>query len=161
MIGILAGKFNEKPKIIEKVKERIVEIVKNEERIIKYVDSISFLAGLFDVEIKVKPMPIQVDIRKTFLYRWGKEEGLKEGLKEGKREGLKEGEQRGIVKGLKEGLIKAILSGVELKFGPSKARQVRSLLVKINDMNKLEKINKQLIRAESWDDFVKVFRNHK
>jgi hypothetical protein len=85
MIGILAGKFNEKPKIIEKVKERIVEIVKNEERIIKYVDSISFLAGLFDVEIKVKPMPIQVDIRKTFLYRWGKEEGLKEGLKEGKR----------------------------------------------------------------------------
>ena len=161
MIGILAGKFNEKPKIIEKVKERIVEIVKNEERIIKYVDSISFLAGLFDVEIKVKPMPIQVDIRKTFLYRWGKEEGLKEGLKEGKREGLKEGEQRGIVKGLKEGLIKAILSGVELKFGPSKARQVRSLLVKINDMNKLEKINKQLTRAESWDDFVKVFRNHK
>jgi hypothetical protein len=26
-------------------------------------------------------MPMQVDIRKTFLYRWGKEEGLKEGLK--------------------------------------------------------------------------------
>jgi predicted transposase YdaD len=131
--------------------------VKNEERIIKYIDSISFLAGLFDIEIKVKPMPIQVDIRKTFLYKWGKEEGLKEG----KREGLKEGEQRGIIKGLKEGLKKAILSGVELKFGPSKARQVRSLLVKINDMNKLERINKQLIRAESWDDFVKVFRNHK
>jgi predicted transposase YdaD len=40
-------------------------------------------------------MPIQVDIRKTFLYKWGKEEGLKEGLKEG--------EQRGLVKGLKEG----------------------------------------------------------
>jgi predicted transposase YdaD len=165
VIGILAGKFKDKPKIIEKVKERIVEIVKNEERIIKYIDSISFLAGLFDIEIKVKPMPIQVDIRKTFLYKWGKEEGLKEGkregLREGLKEGLKEGEQRGIIKGLKEGLKKAILSGVELKFGPSKARQVRSLLVKINDMNKLERINKQLIRAESWNDFVKVFRNHK
>jgi predicted transposase YdaD len=135
--------------------------VKNEERMIKYIDSISFLAGLFDVKIKVKPMPIEVDIRKTFLYRWGKEEGLKEGLKEGKREGLKEGEQRGIIKGLKEGLKKAILSGVELKFGPSKARKVRSFLVKINDINKLEKINKELIRAESWNDFVKVFRNHK
>jgi len=46
-------------------------------------------------EIKLKPMPIEVDIRKTFLYKWGKEEGLKEGLKEG--------EQRGLVKGLKEG----------------------------------------------------------
>jgi predicted transposase YdaD len=161
IIGILAGKFKDKPKIIEKVKKRIVEIVKNEERMIKYIDSISFLAGLFDVKIKVKPMPIEVDIRKTFLYKWGKEEGLKEGLKEGKREGLKEGEQRGIVKVLKEGLIKAILSGVELKFGPSKARKVRSFLVKINDINKLEKINKELIRAESWNDFVKVFRNHK
>jgi hypothetical protein len=31
-------------------------------------------------------MPIQVDIRKTFLYKWGKEEGLKDG------------EQRGIEK---------------------------------------------------------------
>jgi predicted transposase YdaD len=157
IIGILAGKFKDKPKIIEKVKKRIVEIVKNEERMIKYIDSISFLAGLFDVKIKVKPMPIEVDIKKTFLYRWGKEEGLKEG----KREGLKEGEQRGIIKGLKEGLKKAILSGVELKFGPSKARKVRSFLVKINDINKLEKINKELIRAESWNDFVKVFRNHK
>jgi len=157
IIGILAGKFKDKPKIIEKVKERIVEIVKNEERMIKYIDSISFLAGLFDVRIKVKPMPIEVDIRKTFLYRWGKEEGKKEG----KKEGLKEGEQRGIVKGLKEGLIKAILSGIELKFGSSKARQVRSLLVKINDMNQLEKINREVIKAKTWDDFVKVFRNRR
>jgi predicted transposase YdaD len=157
IVGILAGKFKDKPKIIEKVKERIVEIVKNEERMIKYIDSISFLAGLFDVRIKVKPMPIEVDIRKTFLYRWGKEEGKKEG----KKEGLKEGEQRGIVKGLKEGLIKAILSGIELKFGSSKARQVRSLLVKINDMNQLEKINREVIKAKTWDDFVKVFRNRR
>ena len=92
ILGILAGKFKDKPKIIKKVKKRIVEILKNEEKIIKYIDSISFLAGLFDIEIKVKPMPIQVDIRKTFLYKWGKEEGLKEG------------EQRGLVKGEKRGL---------------------------------------------------------
>jgi flagellar biosynthesis/type III secretory pathway protein FliH len=36
-------------------------------------------------------MPIEVDIRKTFLYKWGKEEGLKEGKMEGLKEGLKEG----------------------------------------------------------------------
>jgi predicted transposase YdaD len=68
--------------------------VKNEERIIKYIDSISFLAGLFDVRIKVKPMPIQVDIRKTFLYRWGKEEGIKQGERRGLAKGLKEGEKK-------------------------------------------------------------------
>ena len=38
------------------------------------------LAGLFDVKIEVKPMPIQVDIRKTFLYKWGEEEGRKKRL---------------------------------------------------------------------------------
>jgi predicted transposase YdaD len=85
-------------------------------------------------------MPIQVDIRKTFLYKWGKEEGLKEGKQEGLREGLK----------------KAILSGIKLKFGPSKARQVRKLLVKINDMNQLEKINKELIRAENWQEEINL-----
>jgi predicted transposase YdaD len=58
------------------------------------------LAGLFDIEIKLKPMPIQVDIRKTFLYKWGKEEGLKEGeqrgIEKGKQEGLKEGLRKAI-----------------------------------------------------------------
>jgi hypothetical protein len=34
----------------------------------KYSETIS--------EINLKPMPMQVDIRETFLYRW---EGLKEG----------------------------------------------------------------------------------
>ena len=157
IIGILAGKFNEKPKIIEKVKERIVEIVKNEERMIKYIDSISFLAGLFDIEIKVKPMPIQVDIRKTFLYKWGKEEGLKEG----KREGLKEGEERGIKKGKQEGLKEAILLAVQLKFGKSKIKEVKTLLEKMDNLNRLKKIKRKIIDVKTWDDFIKVFRNYK
>jgi flagellar biosynthesis/type III secretory pathway protein FliH len=114
-------------------------------------------------------MPIQVDIRKTFLYKWGKEEGLKEGeqrgIIKGKQEGLKEGEKRGIVKGkqegLREGLKKAILLDAEAKFGSSKAKRIKNLLAKINDMNSLEKIKKEIIRAERWDDFVKVLRNHK
>jgi len=39
------------------------------------------LSKYFEIisEINLKPMPIQVGIRKTFLYKWGKEEGLKEG----------------------------------------------------------------------------------
>ncbi|MDT7908144.1 MAG: hypothetical protein RRA63_08925 [Candidatus Calescibacterium sp.] len=165
ILGILAGKFKDKPKIIRKVKKRIVEILKNEEKIIKYIDSISFLAGLFDIEIKVKPMPIQVDIKKTFLYKWGKEEGLKEGeqrglLKGEKRglvKGLKEGEKRGLVKGLKE----AILVGIQLRFGDQKAKQIRNFLEKIDDLNHLKKIKREVIRAENWEDFIKVFRNHK
>ena len=106
-------------------------------------------------------MPIQVDIRKTFLYKWGKEEGLKEGLKEGEQKGIIKGIKQGKREGLKEGLKKAILLDIEAKFGSSKAKRIKNLLAKINDMNSLEKIKKEIIKAETWDDFVRVFRNHK
>jgi predicted transposase YdaD len=145
ILGILAGKFKDKPQIINKVKRRIAEIVKNEVEIAKYIDSISFLAGLFDVKIKVKPMPIQVDIRKTFLYKWGKEEGLKEGKQKGKQEGLKE----------------AILLDVQIKFGRSKIKELKTLLEKVDDVNYLKKIKRKIIEAKNWDDFIKVIRDHK
>jgi len=141
IVGILAGKFKDKPQTIEKVKERTVEIVKNEKEIAKYIDGISFLAGLFDVKIEVKPMPIQVDIRKTFPYKWGKEEGLKEG----KQEGLKE----------------SILMIVRVRFSSSKAKQIKKLLEKIDDIKYLKKIETEAIKAKTWDDFIKVVRNHK
>ena len=137
IVGILAGKFKDKPEIIKKVKKRIVEIVKDEEEIAKYIASVSFLAGLFDIKIEVKPMPIEVDIRKTFLYKWGKEEGKHEGLKE------------------------AILLGTQIKFGKSKVKEVKNLLGKIDDLNLLKKIKRRIIEAKTWDDFVRIFRNHK
>jgi predicted transposase YdaD len=113
--------------------------VKNEEEIAKYIDSISFLAGLFDVEIEVKPMPIEVDIRKTFLYKWGKEEGKQEG----KQEGLKE----------------AILLDAQIKFGKSKVKEVKDILEKVDDVNHLKKIKRKIIEAKTWEDFIKVFKN--
>jgi predicted transposase YdaD len=92
-------------------------------------------------EINLKRMPIQIDIRKTLFYKWGEKEGEK--------------------KGLKEGLKKAILLGIQLKFGSSKAKLIKSLLDKINDINRLEKIKKEVIKSENWDDFFKVLRNHR
>jgi len=92
-------------------------------------------------EINLKRMPIQIDIRKTLFYKWGEKEGEK--------------------KGLKEGLKKAILLGIQLKFGSSKAKQIKKLLDKINDINRLEKIKKEVIKSENWDDFFKVLRNHR
>ena len=139
IVGILAGKFKDKPQTIEKVKKRIVEIVKNEKEIAKYIDGISFLAGLFDVKIEFKPMPIQVDIRKTFLYKWGKEEGLKEG----KQEGLKE----------------SILRIVRVRFSSSKAKQIKKLLEKIDDIKYLKKIETEAIKAKTWEDFVRSIKN--
>jgi len=159
ILGILAGKFKDKPQIIRKVQKRIAEILKNEEKIIKYIDSISFLAGLFDIEIKVKPMPIQVDIRKTFLYKLGKEEGLKEGLKEGEQRGIIKGKEEGLKEGLIKGLREGIFGIVQVKFGSQKAKLIKNLLEKINDTNHLKKIKKEVIRAETWEDFIKFLKN--
>jgi len=159
ILGILAGKFKDKPQIINKVKRRIVEIVKNEEKIIKYIDSISFLASLFDIEIGVKPMPIQVDIRKTFLYKWGKEEGLKEGLKEGEHRGIIKGKEEGLKEGLIKGLREGIFGIVQAKFGSQKAKLIKNLLEKINDITHLKKIKKEVIRAETWEYFIKFLKN--
>jgi hypothetical protein len=149
VLGVLAGKYREKPEVFSKVVKKISEIVKSEKEVIKYMNDINFLASLFDFKIKVKPMPIQIDIRKAPLYRWGREEGLKEG------------EQRGIVKGKREGLKEAILLGAQIKFGRSKIKELKTLLEKVGDLNYLKKIKRKIIEAKTWDDFVKVFRNHK
>ena len=132
LVGVLAGKFKDKPEIIKKVKKRIVEIVKDEKEIAKYIDSISFLASLFDVGIEVKPMPIEVDIRKTFLYKWG--------------------EKRGIEKG-------AVLGIIQAKFGSQKAKLIKNILDKIDDINYLKAIKKEAIRAKTWEDFMKALKN--
>ncbi len=100
-------------------------------------------------------MPIQVDIRKTFLYKWGEEEGEKRGFEKGKQEGLKEE----LKEGLREGLKKAILLDAEAKFGLSKARKIKKLLDKINEINRLEKIKREIIKAKTWEDFVRSIRN--
>jgi len=94
-------------------------------------------------------MPIQIDIRKAPFYRWGREEGLKEG------------EQKGIIKGKREGLKEAILLDVQIKFGRSKIKELKTLLEKVDDLNHLKKIKRKIIEAKKWDDFVKVFRNHR
>jgi predicted transposase YdaD len=159
VLGVLAGKYREKPEVFKKVIRKISKIIKNKKELLKYMEDISFLGSLFDVEIKAEPMPIQIDIRKTLFYKWGEREGEKRGEKRGIVKGLKEGEKRGLVKGLKEGLKKAILLDVKLKFGSPKAEQIKNLLDKINDINRLEKIKKEVIRAEKWDDFLKALKN--
>ena len=151
ILGVLAGKYREKPEVFKKVIRKISKIIKNKKELLKYMEDISFLGGLFDVEIKAEPMPIQIDIRKTLFYKWGEKEGEKRGIVKG----LEKGEKRGIIKGLK----KAILLDVQLKFGSSKARQIKKLLDKINNINRLEKIKKEVIKSENWEDFVKFLKN--
>jgi predicted transposase YdaD len=142
VLGVLAGKYKEKPEVFSKVVKKISEIVKNEKEVLKYMNDINFLASLFDIKIKVKPMPIQVDIRKAPFYKWGKEEGLKEG------------EKRGIEKGAISGIIQA-------KFGSQRSKQIKSFLGKIENINLLKNIKTEVIRAKTLEDFIKFLQNLK
>jgi hypothetical protein len=58
-------------------------------------------------------------------------------------------------------LKEAILLDVQIKFGRSKVKKLKTLLEKADDLNYLKKIKRKIIEAKKWDDFVKVFRNHK
>jgi hypothetical protein len=58
-------------------------------------------------------------------------------------------------------LKEAILLDVQIKFGKSKLKEVKNLLEKVDDLNHLKKIKREIIKAKTWDDFIKVFRNHK
>jgi hypothetical protein len=147
VLGVLAGKYREKPEVFKKVIRKISKIVKNKKELLKYMEDISFLGGLFDVEIKAEPMPIQIDIRKTLFYKWGE------------MEGEKRGEKRGILKGLKEGLKEGILGIIRAKFGGQKAKQFKNFLEEVDDINHLKKIKTEAIRAKTWEDFIKIFKN--
>jgi len=56
---------------------------------------------------------------------------------------------------------KMILGIVQSKFGSSKAKQFKNFLEKIDDINHLKKIKKEVIRAKSWEDFIKFIQNSK
>jgi predicted transposase YdaD len=100
-------------------------------------------------EIKVKPMAIQVDTRKTFLYKWGKEEGLKEGEQRGLTKGLKQGKREGLKEGI-SGII-------QVKFGSQRAKQIKKILDKINDINRLEKIKKRSNKSKNLGRFYQIY----
>jgi hypothetical protein len=143
VLGILAGKYREKPEVFKKVIRKISKIIKNKKELLKYMEDISFLGSLFDVEIKAEPMPIQIDIRKTLFYKWGE----------------KEGERRGIVKGKQEGLKEGISGIIQVKFGSQKAKLIKKLLDKIDNINHLKAIKKKAIETKTWEDFVKFLKN--
>ena len=71
------------------------------------------------------------------------------------------GKRRGAKRRKQEGLKESILRIVRVRFSSSKAKQIKKLLEKIDDIKYLKKIETEAIKAKTWDDFIKVVRNHK
>jgi len=70
-----------------------------------------------------------------------------------------EGDCKSLKQGKQEGLKEGILGIIQVKFGSRKANQIKNLLDRVNDINLLEKIKKEVIKAKTWDDFIKLLKN--
>jgi hypothetical protein len=77
------------------------------------------------------------------------------------KRGGTEGDCKRSKNGKQEGLKEGILGIIQVKFGSSRAKLIKNLLDKINDINRLEKIKKEVIRAKTWDDFIKLLKKLK
>ena len=99
-----------------------------------------------------------IDITKTELFKMGEEKGLKEGIEKGLKEGIEKGLKEGIEKGQKVGMIEAILLGMKIKFG-SRAKAMIKKIKEIDDLEKLKRIKKAIIKAKSIKDIEKILEN--
>jgi predicted transposase YdaD len=85
-------------------------------------------------------------------------DNVKQWTREWKREGMQKGMQKGLKKGRQEGLAEGVqafqeflLSGMAERFGPL-PKEVRRSVKKVEDLDELKKLAKQLLAASSLDD---------
>jgi predicted transposase YdaD len=90
---------------------------------------------------------IYIDIRKTPLYKFVFKKGVEKGIEKGKIEGKIEGR----IEGLKE----AILLDVQIRFGKNKVALVKKKIEDIDSMEKLRVIKSEVLKAHSWQDFLR------
>jgi hypothetical protein len=107
-------KIQRKTRGIQKSDKKDFKNCQKQKRTFKIYGRHKFLGSLFDVEIKVEPMPIQIDIRKTLFYKWGEQKGFEKGRKRfkgGKKRNCKRSKQ-----GKKEVLKKVSKKGFWASF---------------------------------------------
>ncbi len=144
--------------IISRIRKKVLK--EKIDYYILFVEIFSELRGMKEVfEEEVKEMGLDIDYRKSFLYRKGLEEGIergiKEGIKEGIKKGIKEGKEAGMREGMREGLYEAISVALELKFG-KRGLYLMSRVRRIEDILKLKYLKRELVKAKSLEEFKKV-----
>jgi flagellar biosynthesis/type III secretory pathway protein FliH len=86
---------------------------------------------------------------KQWTREW-KREGMRQGMKEGMEKGLKKGRREGLTEGV-QAFQEFLLSGMAERFGPL-PKEVRRSIKKVEDLDELKKLAKQLLVASSLED---------
>ena len=100
--------------------------------IVETLCEIRDLREIFDKE--VRNMGLEIDYKESFIYKEGK------------------------IEGIKEGLYDAIAVGIETKFG-KRSLSLMKKIRKIRDIQKLKTLQKEVIKATKYQDFLKFLNN--
>ena len=114
-----------------KVIKRLQEILKSEDKLLKFIEEVEIFAELFGFSFDWNMIRGKIDITKTSLFRIGKEEGEIIGLQE------------------------SILLDIKVKFGKDKAQLIKHKIQKISDIRKLKSLKIKVTKAGSWEEFLK------
>ncbi|KJR42607.1 hypothetical protein MCHI_001489 [Candidatus Magnetoovum chiemensis] len=128
------------------IRERFTVLPEKEQKdYIVGLKNLARLRGLTALVIKEveKKMPITIDISMDEAYLQGREEGLLEG------------QQKGLLEGQQKGLIEGIELAITIKFGAS-GLIAMDKIKNIIDINKLEQIKYDILRASDIVEFVKL-----
>ena len=140
ILALAVGRQSERRQVLPKVIRRLQKISKSREEFIRYIEEITVVAKLFDLEVGKKMDWMMKIIGETFPFK----KGLEKGRKEGEIIGEKEGE--------KKGLQEAILLYIKVKFGRDKARIAKDKIQKIHDIRKLRALHTRIIKSENWSE---------
>ncbi len=135
---ILALITGEKPEdTFQKVIQRLQEIIKTEGELLKFIEEIEIFAELFGFSFDLEMIRAKIDIRKTSLFRIGREEGEIIGLQE------------------------AILLYIKAKFGKDKVQVIKPKITKIDNIRELKALHSKIIKAENWNEVRKLLSQNK
>ena len=148
VLALVVGSPHEREKVLPKLIKRLQKISKSREEFIRYIEEITVVARLFDLEIGNKMDWMMKIIEETFPF------------KEGRKKGRKEGEIIGEKKGKREGLQEAILIDIKVKFGKEKAEFSKPKIQRIDDVRKLRSLKVKVAKAKSWEEFRKYLNSN-
>ena len=80
----------------------------------------------------------------------------KERYQQGIQQGREQGIQQGAEQGARENAIKNLFGILEFRFDDSAVQVLRSALESIDDLQSLEELHREALRAESFEAFARV-----
>ena len=83
-------------------------------------------------------------------------EHYQRGREEGREQGREEGIQQGAEQGARENAIKNLFGILEFRFDDSTVQVLRPALESIKDLQSLEELHREALRAESFEAFARV-----